>query len=105
MTLDRILDIPDLEVTTVITYGDIPLKTLHVYSWFQLDETGAYLPGHDTYCGLPLSTALPEKQHFVCDTDIFGARPLWGDERMCPECAATARYQEQLAWYTLSELP
>ena len=105
MTLDRILDIPDLEVTRKKHYSTIPMKTLHVYSWFQLDETGAYLPGHDTYCGLPLNTALPANQHYVSDTDIFGERPIWGDEVMCPECAATARYQEQLAWKTLGDLP
>jgi hypothetical protein len=80
-----------------VQYGTIKTTTLHVYE---------HAPNMMTYCGLEVNILeRNQKDHFASAQDIFGPRPLWGDEVMCPDCAATARYEEQLAWYTLGELP
>lgn len=95
------LNIPEgVKVSKVITYGEVKLITLHVYQWYGEGDP----PGMLTYCGLR-SRLVADGEHFVAEEDLFGNGPIRGDEVMCPACAATQRYQEKLAWYTLGELP
>jgi hypothetical protein len=93
--------IPDLE--DYQQQQEEPYRNTQVLSRLHVYESPA---NTSTYCGLDGDHKFPPSDKFVSSHDLWGPRPLLPmSEYICPECAATKRYQEEHAWWTLGELP